>query len=175
MKKVDFNQVLNDYNEILPKGVFLTTKDNEEINTMTMGWGTTGFIWNQNILMVPVRKSRHTHQLIENSEYFTVSVPLNDQLKKELQFCGTKSGRDYNKIEKLDLELTEVEECKVPIIRGNDLHFICKIKYQQDMLKENLNEEILEKKYPDKDMHTFYYGEVAVSYTHLTLPTIYSV
>ncbi|ODS50763.1 MAG: Uncharacterized protein A8274_293 [Halanaerobium sp. 4-GBenrich] len=164
MEKADFNQVLNNYNEVLPKGVFLTTKNNGEINTMTMGWGTAGFIWNKNILMAPVRKSRHTHKLIENSKYFTVSVPLNGQLKKELQFCGTKSGRDYNKIEELNLELAEVEESEVPIIKGNDLHFICKIKYQQDMLKENLDQDVLEKMYPDKDMHTFYYGEVAAVY-----------
>lgn len=164
MKKLDFNQVLNDYNKILPKGVFLTTKAKGEINTMTMGWGTAGFIWNQNILMAPVRKSRYTHQLIENSEFFTVSVPLNGQLKKELQFCGTKSGRDYNKVEELNLKLGEVKECKVPIIKGNDLHFICEIKYQQDMVKENLAEDILENKYPDKDMHTFYYAEVAAVY-----------
>jgi flavin reductase (DIM6/NTAB) family NADH-FMN oxidoreductase RutF len=164
MNKVEFNEVLNDYNKVLPKGVFLTTKFDDEINTMTMGWGTTGFIWNQNILMAPVRKSRHTHKLIENSDYFTVSVPLNGQLKKELQFCGTKSGRDYKKIEELDLELAGVKECNVPIIKGNDLHFICKIKYQQDMIKENLNEDILEKKYPEKDMHTFYYAEVIAVY-----------
>ena len=164
MKKLDFNQVLNDYNKILPKGVFLTTKSDGEINTMTMGWGTAGFIWNQNILMAPVRKSRHTHQLLENSEYFTVSVPLNDQFKKERQFCGSKSGRDYDKITELNLELEEVEETEVPIIKGNDLHFICRIKYQQDMLQENLDQDILEKKYPNKDMHTFYYGEVVAVY-----------
>ena len=164
MQKVDFDQVLNDYKEVLPNGVFLTTKNGKEVNTMTMGWGTVGHIWNQNILMVPVRKSRHTHKLIENSDYFTVSVPLNSQLKKELQFCGSKSGRNYNKIEKLDLELTEVEECNVPIIKGNNLHFICKIKYQQDMLKDNLDEDILEKDYSDQDMHTFYYGEVIAVY-----------
>lgn len=164
MKKIDFKQVLNDYNEILPKGVFLTTKSDGKVNTMTMGWGTAGFIWNQNILMAPVRKSRYTHKLIENSNYFTVSVPLNGQLKKELQFCGTKSGRNYDKIEELDLKLAEVEETKVPIIKGNDLHFICKIKYQQDMLIENLDDQILDEKYPDRDMHTFYYGEVVAVY-----------
>ena len=164
MQKVDFNQVLNDYKEILPQGVFLTSKNEEEVNTMAMGWGTAGFIWNQNILMAPVRKSRHTHQLLENSDYFTVSVPLNGQLKKELQFCGTKSGRDYDKIEELDLKLTEIKETEVPVIKGNDLHFICKIKYQQDMLKENLDQDISENNYPNQDMHTFYYAEVIAVY-----------
>jgi hypothetical protein len=32
------------------------------------------------------------------------------------------------------------------------------------MIKENLDQDILEKKYPDKDMHTFYYGEVMAVY-----------
>ncbi|MGM0601677.1 MAG: flavin reductase family protein [Bacillota bacterium] len=164
MEKVDFNTVLNDYNEVLPGGVFLTTKNDGEVNTMTMGWGTTGFIWNRNIVMVPVRKSRHTHHLIENSDYFTVSVPLNGQFKEELQFCGTRSGRDYDKINELNLDLEEVKETEVPIIKGNDLHFICEIKYKQDMIKENLDEDILENKYPDRDMHTFYYGEIVAVY-----------
>lgn len=164
MKKVNFNQVLNDYKEVLAAGVFLTTKNNEEINTMTMGWGTAGFIWNQDILMAPVRKSRYTHKFLEKSEYFTVSVPLKGQHKKELQFCGTKSGRNYNKIEELNLELIDVEECDVPLIKNNDLHFICRIKYKQDMLEENLDQDILEKKYPDRNMHTFYYGEVIAVY-----------
>lgn len=164
MKKVEFNQILTDYKEVLPHGVFLTTKADGEINTMTMGWGTTGYIWNKNIIMAPVRKSRYTHQLIENSQFFTVSVPLNGQLKKELQFCGTKSGRDHNKIEELNLELLEVEECEVPLIKGNNLHIIAKIKYQQDMMIDNLAKDIVDKKYPEQDMHTFYYGEVVAVY-----------
>ncbi|ADQ14673.1 flavin reductase [Halanaerobium hydrogeniformans] len=164
MKKIEFNQVLNNYREVLPQGVFLTTKADGEVNTMTMGWGTVGYIWNQNIIMAPVRKSRHTHQLIENSDYFTASVPLNGQLKKELQFCGTKSGRDYDKIDELNLELLEVEECEVPVIKGNDLHFIARIKYKQDMNIDKLAKDIVEKKYPKQDMHTFYYGEVVAVY-----------
>lgn len=164
MQKVDFKEVLNEYREILPGGVFLTTKAQGEVNTMTMGWSTTGYIWVEDVLMAPVRKSRYTHELLEKSDYFTVSVPLNNQLKQELNYCGSKSGRDVNKIEELDLELIEVEESEVPVIKGNDLHFICKIKYHQDMLEENLDEEILEKRYPNRDMHTFYYGEVVAVY-----------
>lgn len=164
LKKIAFDEILNVYKEVLPAGVFLTTKNNGEVNTMTMGWGTAGFIWNQDILMAPVRKSRYTHKFLENSEYFTVSVPLDGQHKKELQYCGTKSGRDHDKIKERSLELEEVEECNVPVIKNNNLHFICKIKYKQDMLEENLDQDILEKKYPDRDMHTFYYGEVIAVY-----------
>lgn len=164
MKKINFDQVLNEYKEVLAAGVFLTTKNNKKVNTMTMGWGTVGFLWNQDILMAPVRKSRYTHKFLENSEYFTVSVPLNGQHKKELQFCGTKSGINHNKVKELGLELTEVKECDVPVIKNNDLHFICRIKYKQDMLEENLDQDILEKKYPDRNMHTFYYGEVIAVY-----------
>lgn len=34
------------------------------------------------MLMVPVRYSRHTYSMIDRSETFTVSVPVNKDLKK---------------------------------------------------------------------------------------------
>jgi flavin reductase (DIM6/NTAB) family NADH-FMN oxidoreductase RutF len=40
---------------------------------------------------------------VERDGVFTVSVPLPDAMKKELGFCGTKSGRDVNKLESLGL------------------------------------------------------------------------
>lgn len=164
LKEVKFTEVLNDYINLFPKGAFLTTKQEDKINTMTMGWGNVGYIWGKNIIMVPVRKSRYTHQLIENSNYFTVSVPLNNQYQKELKFCGTKSGLNYDKIAELKLPLYKTELTDVPIISGNDLHFIAKIVYKQDMKLENLSQDYQNKNYPEADIHSFYYGEVIKVY-----------
>ena len=164
MKKVKYDSYLNQYTKRLPKGVFLTTKSDGVVNTMTMGWGTTGFIWNMPVLMIPVRKSRYTHELLENSSHFTVSVPFSDKYDDDLIFCGSNSGRDINKIDELNLELDTTSESDVPIIKGNDLHFICEIKYQQDMDADLLAENILNKSYSDRDMHTIYYGKILSTY-----------
>jgi len=80
----------------IKNGAFLTVKSGEAINTMTIGWATIGFVWRKPIITVAVRLLRHTFSIIEMAEDFTVSIPSSD-MKKEIMFCGTKSGRDYNK------------------------------------------------------------------------------
>ena len=40
------------------KGVFLTVKDGEFINTMTIGWAQTGFVWGRSVMSVLVRQER---------------------------------------------------------------------------------------------------------------------
>ncbi len=164
MKRVDFRPFLPEVDRVLPGGVFLTTKNDKEINTMTMGWGTIGYIWNKAVFMVPVRKSRHTHSIMENSDTFTVSVPLKGQLKEELRFCGTESGEDYNKIEHLGLSTKFIPEVDVPVISGCELHFACNIIYQQSMQLDNLKKDIKTESYPEEDPHTFYYGEIITAY-----------
>ncbi len=82
MKEVNFQDLSKDFLTQLVKGAFLTVKSDETVNTMTIGWGNVGFIWNKPMLMVPVRYSRHTYSMIDRSETFTVSVPVNKDLKK---------------------------------------------------------------------------------------------
>ena len=54
----------------LPLGAFLTVKSGDRVNTMTIGWGTIGFMWGKPIMTVMVRYSRHTHQLIKTPPIF---------------------------------------------------------------------------------------------------------
>ena len=95
MKRIDYMTVAPKAMTQIKKGAFLTVKSGEAINTMTIGWATIGHVWRKPIMMVAVRLSRHTFGMIETAEDFTVSIPASD-MKEELMFCGTKSGRDYN-------------------------------------------------------------------------------
>lgn len=164
MNKISYKAILTELNRVLPAGVFLTVKDGEKLNTMTMGWATVGYMWNRPVFMIPVRESRYTHELLEDTNEFTVSVPLNNQFKEELEFCGTKSGRDYDKFKEMNLETMTVNEGEVPVIKGNDLHFVCKIKYRHDLDGNKIDNEILEKNYRSKDFHTLYIGEILAVY-----------
>ena len=85
-KDVPYNQYLGEgEKQLKSQGLFLTSKRGK-VNTMVIGWGGIVFIWGKPIFMVPVRKSRYTHGLIEKSGEFTVSVPLNKDLKDALMF-----------------------------------------------------------------------------------------
>jgi len=164
MKKINYNALSKEMLNQLEKGAFLTVKNNEKVNAMTIGWGTIGYIWNRPIFTVLVRYSRFTYELLENTNEFTVSVPVKTDLSKALGICGTQSGRHLNKIQAADLTLQESLSLKTPIIKDCDLHFECKIVHKQSMEPSLLNNDIKKDKYPNNDYHVIYYGEIIESY-----------
>jgi flavin reductase (DIM6/NTAB) family NADH-FMN oxidoreductase RutF len=148
------------------KGAFLTVKDGEKVNTMTISWGNVGFEWNKPIFTALVRKSRYTHELIESSREFTVSIPSDGNLQETLAFCGTKSGRDVDKFEKCELKLEASKNVDTPVIAKCGFIYECRVVYKQDMDLSLLSEEIKRAAYPDEDYHTIYYGEIVACYNN---------
>lgn len=163
---INFTEHLEEGMNYLHKsGAFLTVKNVTKVNTMTISWGNIGYIWNKPIFTVLVRKSRYTHDLIENTNEFTISIPLNNVLKKELLFCGTKSGRDVNKITECHLNLDASKMISTPIIGNCQLHYECKILFKHTMSDENLSQVVKDTYYSPKDFHTLYYGEIICCYS----------
>lgn len=146
------------------QGAFLTVKSGEKINTMTIGWGSVGYEWNRPVFTVFVRKSRFTYDLMENSDNFTVSIPLSKNLKNALAVCGSKSGRDVDKFKECNLTLENSKMVDTPIIAECELHYECKIVYKQEMNPELLAKDIGESAYANGDYHTVYYGEIIETY-----------
>lgn len=147
------------------RGAFLTVKDNNIVNTMTISWGNIGFEWNRPIFTVLVRKSRYTHELLENCNEFTISIPTNDELKRALALCGTKSGRDTNKFDECNLSLDDSKELTTPVIGNCQVYYECKVVYKQDMDLNLLKDDIKSSSYKDGDYHTIYYGEIVSCYS----------
>jgi len=163
MKRIEYMEVAPKAMEQIKKGAFLTVKSDKAINTMTIGWATIGYVWRKPIMMVAVRLSRHTFSIIEMAEDFTVSMPSSD-MKKEIMFCGTKSGRDYNKFKECNLQTSDSQKVITPIIKVPGLHYECKIVYKSAMDPTYLNNDYDTALYPEKDYHTLYYGEIVDCY-----------
>lgn len=142
------------------RGAFLTVKNGDDVNTMTISWGNIGFEWNRPIFTVLVRKSRYSHGILEIGKEFTVSIPYDDSLNEALSVCGSKSGRDIDKFEKCGLKLKDGETVAVPSIEGCEMVYECKVVYKQDLNPSLMDEKLLESFYGDTDYHTFYYGEI---------------
>ena len=162
MKQVNYMAVSERAMQQIKKGAFLTVKDGDDVNTMTIGWATIGFCWHKPIFMIAVRDSRHTFTLIEKAADFTVSVPT-ENMKDEIMFCGTRSGRDVNKFEHCKFQLADAQTVHSPIIDIPGLHFECKIIYKSAMDNALLNPDF-EKLYPEKDYHTLYFGQITDCY-----------
>ena len=65
---------------------------------MTASWGGFGVFWHKNICFCVIRPTRYTYAFMEKAGYFTLNF-FEKKYKKILNFCGTKSGRDVNKMD----------------------------------------------------------------------------
>ena len=147
-------------------GVLLTAKAGDKVNTMTIGWGSIGVEWGKPIFTAYVRPSRYTHEMIEATGEFTVNVPMGN-VKSILGFCGTKSGREVDKVAELGLTLEEPMNISVPGIRELPLTLECKVIYKQDQVMSNLRDDLWAKYYDQTDsgdFHTAYYAEIVGAY-----------
>lgn len=159
-----YNEYATQMDTQLQKGAFLTTKVGEKVNTMTIGWGGINIVWNKSVFIAYVRYSRDTYNMLEQANEFTISVPLENNLRKELGYCGSKSGRDYDKIEECDLTLVKGRKVNTPVIGECELHYECKVIYKQAMEPGNILNSIKEHHYSTNDYHMIYYGEILDSY-----------
>lgn len=155
--------------EGIGKGALLTVKADGKVNSMTIGWGTLGIEWGKPLCTVFVRESRFTKELLDKNPEFTLNIPMDGDCREILKLCGTKSGRNMDKIEALGLTLEESEAVSVPGIRELPLTLECKVIYKQDQDPAAMNEDALSHypktpEFPEGDFHTAYYGQIVNVY-----------
>lgn len=152
--------------EKIKPGIFLTTKNKNVINTMIIGWGGINVVWGKPIFIVLVRESRATYDLLENSNEFTISVPLLNDMKKEIGICGTKSLREIDKFKECNFTPIKGRKIDTPIIGEADLHYECKVIYKQKLNENVILPVVKSKYYINNDFHTVYYGEIVDQYLY---------
>ncbi len=155
--------------EKLEKGILMTTAADGEVNTMVIGWGHLGTIWYKPTFVAYVRESRHTKKLVDKTGEFTVNIPLAQPDKNVLAVCGSKSGRDMDKIKELGLTLEPGQTVSVPGIKEFPLTLECKVLYQQDQDPAAIDPDSLARFYApgtrnEGDYHTAYIAEITAAY-----------
>lgn len=168
-KQIHAFDYAGDICKAMKKGILLTTRNGDFVNTMTIGWGKIGIEWGKPIFIAYVRESRYTKQMLENHGEFTVNVPYGEMDAKILGFCGSKSGRDVDKIKELGLTLVDSDAVSVPGIKELPLTLECKVIYKQKQDLSAIPADLLERYYPEdangnRDYHYAYYGEIVNAY-----------
>ena len=145
----------------LSKWLLLTAGDFEkgEFNTMTVGWGTFGAMWNRPIAEAVVRPVRHTYGFMERHGTFTLSA-FPEELRDALTLLGTKSGRDGDKIAEAGLTPIASSEIPAPGFAEAELIVECRTIYWHDFDPTRFVEPTIDESYPDKDYHRSYVGEI---------------
>ncbi len=139
--------------------MLISAGDKDNFNMMTASWGTIGNLWNEPVAFVFVRPQRYTYEFTENSDYFTLTV-FEEKDRDILQFCGTKSGRDFDKVKETGLKPLFTDLGNVYYEQAR-LVIECQ-KIYADVFKEDafIDKMISEKVYPTKDFHKMYIGKI---------------
>lgn len=171
LSKLDFNP----FNKI-GKEWFLVSAGNEKgWNTMTASWGFSGVMWGKNTFTTVIRPQRHTKKFVDENDYFTICFFDDEKYRKALSFCGSHSGKDYDKAKETGLtpvfisDETEAYGEKYSFetigFEQASMILVCKKAYIQPMTGEcMLNKADDEKWFANKDYHVQYIGEIVSAY-----------
>jgi len=128
-------------------------------NVMTVSWGGLGIMWGKPFALVVVRPSRHTRQFMDSSAAFTLSV-LPEQYREALDYCGSRSGRDGDKVKASGLTAIASQAVPAPSFEEAELVLECRKTYFSDLDPSHFLDPAIEQNYASLDYHRVYFGEI---------------
>lgn len=166
-KKIEISEIsCNPFTAISEDWFLLTAGNEASYNTMTAAWGGMGMIWNRNTITAYVRSSRHTFSFMEDNELFTVSF-FDEDYRKVLQICGTKSGRNCDKAMETGLTPAMLQDSVT--FEQAKLVFVCKKMYAQDLDQNQMLDPAAVAFYEKDAMHRMYIGEIIGVYEQTSM------
>ena len=146
--------------KLLDKDWMLVTAGTpDHYNTMTASWGHLGILWNLPIAIAYIRPQRYTFEFANRSEDYTLSF-FTEEYRSVLNFCGSRSGRDYDKARETGITPVSTKRGNVSF-REARLVLECRKVYQDNLKKEHfLLPGVATKNYPKDDFHRFYMGHI---------------
>lgn len=157
VKAVDFD--VSPFRLIGHDWMLITAEKDGKINSMTASWGGLGVIWNKNVAYIVIRKSRFTKEFVDGSDHFSLTFFDRKEHQKMLNYMGTVSGRDEDKIKVS--ELTVAHQDGIPYFEEAKTVMLCRKMCRQPIDPENfIDGSIDDQWYADKDYHDLYIGEI---------------
>lgn len=138
--------------------MLVAAEKNGKVNTMTASWGGMGVMWGKNVVFVVIRPQRYTKEFVDASQTLSLSF-LSNGYREKLNYLGTVSGRDEDKIAKT--ELTVAREGGTPYFEEADVAIIAKKLFAQPYDPSCFIDQTIDQQwYPQKDYHTLYIAEI---------------
>lgn len=157
-QKVDPKELkFNVFSAIGDQWMLITAGTVEHCNTMTASWGGLGILWGKPMAIAYIRPQRYTKQFVDESEYFTLTF-FSENWRKQLALCGTKSGRDMDKVKECGFTVAAAEG-GAPYFEEAELVLVCRKQMMMPMAPAAIPNEVKEKHY-DGDYHDIYWGEI---------------
>lgn len=107
--------------------VLISCGDNEqEYNLFTVAW--TGTVCtNPPMCYISVRPERHSYEIIKRTGEFVINLTT-ASLARATDWCGVRSGRDYDKFAEMGLTAEAAAVVKAPIVAESPVSIECHVK-----------------------------------------------
>ena len=107
--------------------VLISCGDNEqEYNLFTVAW--TGTVCtNPPMCYISVRPERHSYEIIKRTGEFVINLTT-ASLARATDWCGVRSGRDYDKFSEMGLTAESAAVVKAPIVAESPVSIECRVK-----------------------------------------------
>ena len=126
----------------------------EESNIITVAW--TGILnTNPAMVYISVRPSRHSYNIIKETGEFVINL-TNEKLAYATDWCGVKSGKDFDKFKEMKLTKEKANFVKCPLIKESPVSVECKVKeirelgthhmFVAEVLSINADEQYIDEK-----------------------------
>ncbi len=152
----------NQFDLIGKQWMLITSGDTSKYNTMTASWGGFGHLWDKEVAFIFVRPERYTHEFIEANDRLTLSF-FDEKYRQALQICGTKSGRDGDKVKEAGLTPISLESNTTTFDEAR-MVLDCRKLFKTEMTEAAfLDKEVRERYYnpqPGGGYHTIYVVEI---------------
>lgn len=138
--------------------MLIAAGNSEKANMMTASWGGIGVLYNKPVAICFINPARYTYSIMEKSDTFTLTF-YPQEYKEVLQYCGTKSGRDEDKIKGSGLTPVYTENGAVAFSQACVI-IECRKLLSQSLMLDSIENEDERNKRAMQPMHKMYIGEI---------------
>lgn len=110
----------------LPAVMVSCGRQGETPNIITVAWAGN-ICTNPPMLSISVRKERFSHAIIKENGEFVVNLVGRD-LVKAADWCGVKSGRDFDKFKEMKLTPQKSQKISCPGILESPVNIECRVR-----------------------------------------------
>ena len=110
----------------LPAVLISCGENEQEYNLFTVAW--TGTVCtNPPMCYISVRPERHSYEIIKRTGEFVINLTT-ASLARATDWCGVRSGRDYDKFSEMGLTVEAAAVVKAPIVAESPVSIECRVK-----------------------------------------------
>lgn len=142
----------------LPAVLVSVGEREDEYNVFTVAW--TGTVCtNPPMCYISVRPERHSYEILKRTGEFAINLTTSC-LARATDWCGVRSGRDYNKFAEMGLTPVAAAQVKAPVVEESPISIECRVRQvlplgSHDMFIADVVNVLVDEEYIDAESGKF--------------------